>query len=133
MKLTTSDKFASAYAVGTDWRDVSRKVLTMLEEIRTGDGDFQLGFLYMTEELVPDAENILGLFKNVTQIENWTGASGVGICTTDGEFAGSCALVAMIGHIDEAQFSAISGFNREQIMAGGKGGGRGGGFFTILP
>lgn len=132
MELTTSDKFASAYAVGTDWRDVSRKVLTLLEEIRTGDGDFQLGFLYMTEELVPDAENILALFKNVTQIENWTGASGVGICTTDGEFAGGCALVAMIGHMDEAQFSAISGFSREQIMAGDTSGPRDDAFLTLL-
>lgn len=107
MALVTSDKFASAYAKGTDWRDVARKILSMLEDVRTGEGDFQFGIIYMTEDLVPHAQNIIDLFKSVTQIENWVGASGVGICTSHEEIIDEPAIVAMIGHMDSSAFQLI--------------------------
>lgn len=104
MSLSTSSKFASVSATGTDWRDTSKKVLEDIESITTPDKKFTIGFLYITDALADDMNSILTLFKSVTEIENWVGCVGIGVFTSGDIHIDTPAISAMIGYIDESDF-----------------------------
>ncbi len=104
MSLFTSEKFASASAAGTDWRDAARAVLEQLESIRTENDGFSIGFLYITDQLTDDVASILTLFRSVTKIEHWIGATGIGVCTCDENYTDRPAIVAMIGRLPQEEF-----------------------------
>jgi small ligand-binding sensory domain FIST len=104
MNLFTSDKFASVAESGTNWRDISKKVLEQFESIRVSKDDFNFGFLYVTDDLVEDIESILSLFKSVTGIKDWVGSVGLGVCGTGREFADQPAISAMIGRFDKDSY-----------------------------
>ena len=104
MSLFTSSQFASAAAEGADWREAAKIVLEKLESVKTGDADFNVGFLYVTDLLIDDAESILNLFKSVLNVEHWVGAVGVGICGCGEEFIDKPAIAAMVGSFDPDDF-----------------------------
>ena len=104
MSLTTSTHFASCIASGTDWRDTAKDVLEQLQSIRTSGDGFNIGFLYVSDHLVDDMENILSLFRSVLDIEQWIGTVGLGVCGNGQEIVDRPAISAMIGHMDEAEF-----------------------------
>lgn len=106
--LQTSNAFASATASGADWREVGRKILEMLESIRTEGDGMNVGFLYTTAALAPDLTSLLSLLKNVTRISAWYGATGQGICGSGQSFAGMPAAVAMIGKLPEGGFCGFT-------------------------
>lgn len=112
--LYTSTHFASAAAAGTDWRDISKKVLEALETVHTPDAGFNIGFLYMTDLLTEDADSILGLFKSVTGIENWIGCCGLGVAACGESFVDRPAISAMIGRLDPGQFHTFFATSTEQ-------------------
>lgn len=102
--LYTSTRFASAAADGTDWREVSKKVLEALSPSRTPGDRFNIGFLYISDVLAEDAQSILGLFKSVTGIDNWIGSCGMAVAGCGEAFVDKPAVAAMIGHIDPGLF-----------------------------
>lgn len=104
MSLTTSSRFASAIDSGTDWRDTSKKVLEQLEQARTENDGFNIGFLYVSDHLCDNLSSILGLFKSVLEIEHWCGCVGMGICGNGTEYIDKPAISVMIGHIDKDAF-----------------------------
>lgn len=112
--LYTSTHFASAAATGTDWRDISKKVLEALEKIHTPDAGFNVGFLYISDLLAEDADSILGLFKSVTGIENWVGCCGLGVAGCGEAFVDQPAISAMIGRLEEGQFHTFFATSTEQ-------------------
>lgn len=112
MTLTTSPRFASAAASGTDWRDTAKTVLEQLEKAITRQGQFTIGFLYITDLLAEDAKSILTLFRSVTGIDNWIGCTGMGVCAAGQEYIDVPAISAMIGTVDPEHmrlFPAITG------------------------
>lgn len=104
MPLTTSQKFASAIDSGTDWRDTSKKVLEQLEQARTENDGFNVGFLYVSDHLCDNLSSILSLFKSVLEIEHWCGCVGMGVCGNGTEHIDKPAIAVMIGNIDEDHF-----------------------------
>ena len=104
MSLTTSTHFASCIASGTDWRDISKEVLEQLQSIRTSGDKFNIGFLYVSDQLAGDMESIVGLFRSVLNIEQWTGTVGIGVCGNGQEIVDRPAISAMIGYMDEDEF-----------------------------
>lgn len=106
--LKTSENFAAAAAAGTDWRDISQKVLESLGRIRTENDGFTLGFLYVTDELVPEYENILDLFRSVLGIPHWVGVAAPVICATGREYTGRSAISVMIGRFSREDFRVFS-------------------------
>jgi len=104
MQTTTSPSFISAAASGTNWRDVSKKILEAFEALKTGENQFNIGFLYITDQLARDAESTVNLFKSVTGIDHWVGSVGIGVCTNGEEYMDTPAISAMIGHIDPDKF-----------------------------
>lgn len=99
MTATTSTHYASAAATGENWRDISKKVLESLEEIRTEGFNPTIGYLYVTDELAEEATSILTLFRSVTGVQHWTGCVAVGVCANGVEYVGVPAISVMIGQI----------------------------------
>ncbi|MEM6780556.1 MAG: FIST N-terminal domain-containing protein [Pseudomonadota bacterium] len=110
MTLITSSKFASASAAGTDWRDTSKIVLEQLEKAITKEGQFNLGFLYISDFLADDAVSILNLFKSVTGIQNWIGCTGLGICAGGHDYLDEVAISAMIGSFGDDDFQLFPAY-----------------------
>ncbi|MFA5593022.1 MAG: FIST C-terminal domain-containing protein [Micavibrio sp.] len=99
MATASSTQFISAIAAGENWRDTAKKTLEQLEALRTDGFKPNIGFLYITEELSRDADNILGLFKSVTGIELWSGLAAHGICGAGEEIVGRPGISVMIGEV----------------------------------
>lgn len=102
MTLFASGRFASASAAGADWRDAAKRVLEQLETAAIPGCN--IGFIYITGELAEDAESILALFRSVTRIAHWLGASGAGVIGTGVSHIGQPAISAMIGCVPENDF-----------------------------
>lgn len=107
MTFVTSSSFASASAEGMDWRDTARKVLEKLEKAITKDGQFTLGFLYISDQLADDAESIFNLFKSVTGVPHWVGCTGIGVCASGQDHLNTPAISAMIGMFEEEDFKVF--------------------------
>ena len=104
MTLITSSNFASSAASGTDWRDICRRILEDLEAAKTKDGQFNIGFLYVSDVLADDVEGILNLFKSVTGIKNWVGCIALGVCGQGADFVDQPAISAMVGTLEDNSF-----------------------------
>jgi small ligand-binding sensory domain FIST len=116
MACFSTDRFASAAATGTDWRDAARQVLEQLGNVSR----YNFGFLYITEALAGDAGSILDLFRSVTRIEHWVGSAATGVIGTDGGHAGKPAIAALVGHIpaDDFFISPATGLDTAEADAG---------------
>lgn len=119
MAVFTSSQFASAAASGTDWRDTSKAILEKLESVKTADAPFNLGFLYVSDHLVDEAENILNLFRSVLGVRHWTGAVGVGVCGVGEEFIDRPAISAMIGTFANDDFCPFPAGSADLMMQQG--------------
>ncbi len=108
MSLVTSTDFASVSATGSDWRDVSKKVLEQLASVYTGHKEFTLGFLFISDALVDDAESILTLFRSVTKIENWAGSVGIGVFASGAVHIEGPAISAMVARFEPEDFCMFS-------------------------
>lgn len=117
MNITTSLSFASVAASGETWRDISKKVLEQLESIRTDGFKPNIGFLYITDVLAPDAASILTLFRSVTGIEHWSGCAALGVCANGAEFVDAPAISVLVGQLpaDKFKFFQTHGSNFKQM------------------
>ncbi|MGZ9108281.1 MAG: FIST signal transduction protein [Micavibrio sp.] len=108
MTCARSKQFISTLATGADWRDVTRKLLESLEGA-AGDAEskYNLGFLYITDLLVEDAESMLDLIRAVTGIDHWVGAVGVGVCGSGLHHIDRPAAALMLGQFPADGFKVF--------------------------
>jgi len=113
-------EFRSAHAAHSDWSVAVEECLLLLAQ-HAGDERFtrspNLGFVYLTDALLPHAEQILTLLKTRTGIPNWVGASGVGICAAGVEYTDEPALSVMLGQFAPGSFNVFSGAQRPPARA----------------
>lgn len=95
------DTFRAAHANAQDWR---QGVNACLGQIGTVPADASLGFLYVTDHLVSDLPKILNFLVEQTDIQNWVGSVGVGVCATSREYNDEPALSLMITDIPSDDF-----------------------------
>jgi small ligand-binding sensory domain FIST len=97
---------AFAFAHGSDWR-------ACVDALgRPGRG---LGFVYFTDVLAGEADQILDCLKTETGVRDWIGSVGTGILATGTEYQEGPALAAMVADLDA--FSVFSG--RAPLKASG--------------
>jgi len=97
---------AFAFAHGPDWR-------ACVDALgRPGRG---LGFVYFTDFLAGDADEILEVLKARTGVRDWIGSVGTGVLATGTEYQAEPAMAAMVADLDA--FSVFSG--RSPLKAGG--------------
>jgi len=102
--FSSSSSFIAAGANGTDWRDTSKLVLEALEEAKTQGFKPNIGFIYLSDHLIQDAESIYNLFRSVLNIEHWVGTIGVGLFSNNERFVDEPAISALIGEVDPDDF-----------------------------
>lgn len=112
-------RFRHAHATHTDWSEATRQCLAQLEA-QAASGEFErhanLGFLYVTEALKGNLDEILATLKARTGIPNWIGSSGVGICATGVEYVDEPALAVMLGHFAPGSVNVFSGTQRPPTL-----------------
>jgi small ligand-binding sensory domain FIST len=84
-------RFAFAHAGGAAWRD-SIQALG-----RPGRG---LGFVYFTDALIDQAEEILQTLRQHTGVADWVGSVGTGVLATGTEYQETPAIAAMVADIE---------------------------------
>ncbi|MBI2234961.1 MAG: FIST C-terminal domain-containing protein [Micavibrio aeruginosavorus] len=104
MTLVTSPNFASIAATGADWRTVARQLLAALEPLRARAEPFNLGFLYVSDHLAAETENILAVMRAVSGIECWVGAVGLGVCTSGTAYVDKPAASLLVGRLAPGSF-----------------------------
>ena len=113
-------RFRAAHAAHADGNVAVDECLLLLRQ-QAGDERFvrapNLGFLYLTEALVPQAAAILARLKEGTGIASWVGASGAAICAADRESADEPALAVMLGQFAAGSFNVFSGAQRPPALA----------------
>lgn len=113
-------QFRSAHSAHTDWSVAVEECLLLLAQ-HAGDERYtrtpNLGFLYLTDELQPHAEQILTLLKTRTGIPNWVGAVGSAICAGDTEYTDEPAMAVMLGQFAPGSFNVFSGTQRPPALS----------------
>jgi small ligand-binding sensory domain FIST len=97
---------AYAFAHGADWRRCAAALG------RPGRG---LGFVYFTDVLAREAQQILEVLKSETGVSDWIGSVGTGVLATGTEYQEEPAMAAMVADIED--FSVFSG--RAPLKASG--------------
>jgi small ligand-binding sensory domain FIST len=87
-----------AFAHGTDWRECIARLG------RPGRG---LGFVYFTDALVDESQEILDALRSRTGVADWVGTVGTGIVATGTEYQDEPAIAAMVADVDA--YSVFSG------------------------
>jgi small ligand-binding sensory domain FIST len=108
-------RFRFAHATHPDGGTAVELCLLQLAR-QAGDGPSQrrpnLGFVYLTDVLAPQAEAILALLKLRTGVANWVGASAAAVCATGAEYVDEPALAIMLGRFAPGSFNVFSGTQR---------------------
>lgn len=100
----TARSFASAYAHGGDWETLTRRCLDDLRDVPAGAN---LGFLYMTDPLDEDCQQILEALRRGTGIEDWVGTIGFGVCVSGQEFFDTPAMTVLVAAIPEDSYRIL--------------------------
>ena len=104
-----SHSFKYGHAAGWQWQESAR---ACLEKIGRVPRAANLGFLYVTDLLVPHISEILTFFKAQTGIPHWVGTVGVGVCSTGREYLNQPAMVAMLAELPEGSFNVFRDVTR---------------------
>lgn len=108
-----SRAFASAHVSGDNWRTVTQQAIKQLGHGHKGG----LGLVYMTDELAEHAASIVMLLRSGTGVDDWVGASGLGVCSNGYESFGEPALAVMVLDLDATDYRLIPSLSADE-MAG---------------
>ncbi len=104
--------FRYAHAQGEEWRTIAADCLDALGEIPPGAN---LGFLYITDLLSGNIQDILLFFQESTGISQWAGSVGVGVCGTGQEYFDVPAIALMLGEFPPESFQVFSTISSHQL------------------
>jgi small ligand-binding sensory domain FIST len=97
-------KLNAACATGPDRRTI---LVRCLAQLGTGPSDANFGLLYITTPLAPYLDELLAEFRSKTQINDWIGSVGAGICFTGREIYDEPAMAVMLASFPEDSFRLI--------------------------
>ena len=95
------DMFRVAHGTAPDWQQAANLCLAQLGSI---PAEANLGFLYVTDHLAGQLPEILGFFKEQTDILHWVGSVGVAVCATSQEYNDRPAISLMIADFPPDSF-----------------------------
>lgn len=95
------DMFRVAHASAQDWQQAANSCLGQLGII---SAKANLGFLYVTDRIAGQLPQILNFFKENTDIQQWVGSVGVGVCATSQEYNDIPAICVMLAEFPADSF-----------------------------
>jgi small ligand-binding sensory domain FIST len=90
--------FLMGHASGDNWRKASREATRQLGRV---PDEANLGFVYATQEAGDNLSDIVRNLRFETGVQNWVGASGIGICATGAEYFHEPAVALLVGTFPE--------------------------------
>lgn len=96
--------FRYAHAAAEDWRSVAA---LCLDQIGAVPEAANLGFLYVTDALAEDLEDLLDHLVQQTGVAQWVGAVGMGIAATGTEYYDESAAAFMLGEFPSEGFQVF--------------------------
>ena len=104
------DGLRIAHAAASDWRQAVEDCAVALGETPEAEaGQTDLGFLYVTDAYAADMGEILDVLRGATEIEQWVGTVGIGVCATGTEYFDEPAMVVLAGRWPEDRFRLVPG------------------------
>ena len=83
-----------------------------MEQLQGASGN--LGFLYVTDVIGDNLQNILSVIRKTTGVAHWVGTVGLGVCATGHEYLDQPAVAAMVGEFEPDAFKVFSGIAGEE-------------------
>jgi len=96
--------FRSVHSTAGHWAHAAKECA---DGLIAADVAFNLGFIYVTDDLSEDLSSILTYLRRKTGIGSWVGGVGMGVCSAVGEFFAGPALVVMAGRAPEKSFCMV--------------------------
>ncbi len=94
--------FASGCGSDPDW---ARALARALEDMRAPPPGANLGFLYLSDRLAPDAADVLDAVRRETGVDTWIGTLGVGVCGAGRECFDEPAVALLTGAFPARSFA----------------------------
>jgi small ligand-binding sensory domain FIST len=101
--------FRAGHAVATRWRQAVEQALSRMGGVPSGAN---LGFLYVSDHLGRNANDVLGYLRDTTGVQEWVGSVGVGVLATGVEYLDEPALAVMLASLPAGEFQVFSGKSR---------------------
>ncbi|MDQ7989846.1 MAG: FIST C-terminal domain-containing protein [Candidatus Dactylopiibacterium sp.] len=100
-----SPRFASAWASASGWEDALQGALASLPRLPQAN----LGFIYVSDHFSFALESILARLRQHTGVQEWVGATAVGVLGREGAALDAPALSLMLGAFPLDSFRVFSG------------------------
>ena len=102
--------FASAFSDKFSWQESVDDCLNQIEQQTQGS---TLGFVYVADHFVPHLQAILEALKTGSDIEQWVGTTGIGICAPGIESYEQPGLSLMVTDIDPSHFRVFNSLDED--------------------
>ena len=103
--LTTGPNFSAGHAGAADWRVALQQALEAARPLPSGAN---LGFVYVTDAVADDFEQVVSALRNETGVEHWVGTVGLGVCATGIEYYDQPAVCVLLGRFADDSFRVFS-------------------------
>lgn len=98
--------FLSATSIKNDWQTAADDILQQLGNI---PAEANVAFIYATDTFAIELSRLLEELKQKTNIKNWIGSIGKGICSNSLEVYDKPAVTVMIADFPDSSFTIFSG------------------------
>lgn len=99
------DRFLTACAEGSDWREIAGLCLAKLGSVPP---TANLGFLYVTDPIASDLGELAAYLRQNTGVHDWVGTVGLGISCDDQEYYDGPAAAIMLCAFPDDSFRVFS-------------------------
>ena len=98
--------FLSATSIKNDWQSAADDILQQLGDI---PAEANVAFIYATDTFAIELSRLLDELKQKTNIQNWVGSVGKGICSKSLEVYDKAAVTVMLADFPESSFTIFNG------------------------
>lgn len=98
------ERFASGSGQGNNWHTALEACLDNLGPVPHGAN---LGFVYVTDGLAGELELVVRALEAATEVEQWTGTVGLGVCSNGQEYYDAPAIAVLVGEFPAGAFNVF--------------------------
>ena len=110
----TMDKFFSISSQHDNAQDV---ISDCVRQLDTAPAEANFGFIYATDAMSADFEEMLKQCKQATNIEHWIGTIGLGIISAGQEVYDLPAASIMLAYFDDGEFTMVPSISEQSDIA----------------
>ncbi len=106
--------FLSATSIKNDWQSAADDIL---QQLGTIPAEANVAFIYATDTFAIELSRCLDELKQKTNIQNWVGSVGKGICSNSLEVYDKAAVTVMLADFPENSFTIFNGMENAPISS----------------